>query len=248
METIIICFFVFLCIYMFIPYILSFWFGVGAFRKGNVESQVAFTFDDGPDPVYTAQLLDLLKKYGVKATFFVVGSKAKKYPKLILRMHKEGHLIGIHNYVHRSNWLMTPWSVARNLRDSATIVQNITGVRPTYYRPPWGLMNLFDFFLHKEFHIILWSVMAGDWRNKGTSVIIQDKLLKRIKPGDVVLLHDCGDTLGAHIDAPYYMLKALKEVLKELRQRNIQFVRLDEMMDKRPIKVLPKRSQPHRKR
>jgi peptidoglycan/xylan/chitin deacetylase (PgdA/CDA1 family) len=245
MEKIIICFFVFLCLYMFIPYILSFWFGVGAFRKGSGESIVAFTFDDGPDPVYTPQLLDLLKKYGVKATFFVVGSKAKKYPKLILRMHKEGHLIGIHNYVHRSNWLMAPWTVSRNLRNSAAIVQNITGVRPCYYRPPWGLMNLFDFFLHKEFRIILWSVMVGDWRNMGTSAIIQKRLLKRIKPGDVVLLHDCGDTPGADVDAPYFMLKALKEVLKELRQRDIQFVRMDEMTTNDPVKNLSKHSQHH---
>ncbi|WJH35220.1 polysaccharide deacetylase family protein [Paenibacillus sp. CC-CFT747] len=84
---------------------------MGVIRQGG-KGQIALTFDDGPDPVYTPRLLDLLKERGIRATFFVLGSKAEKHPDLIRRMHEEGHQIGIHNYTHLSNWLMTPWGSA----------------------------------------------------------------------------------------------------------------------------------------
>src|SRR6476646_3328751 len=88
---------IFLAIYMFIPWVLTRIFGIGVFRKGRVRREVALTFDDGPDPEYTPQLLDLLKKHNVKATFFVLGQKAELNPDIILRIHEEGHQIGIHN-------------------------------------------------------------------------------------------------------------------------------------------------------
>jgi peptidoglycan-N-acetylglucosamine deacetylase len=219
-------------LYTICPYLLSFWLGLGVFRKDRMTAGVAFTFDDGPDPKYTGQFLDLLKKHRIKATFFVVGSKAEKNPELILRMHAEGHLIGIHNYVHRSNWLMMPWTVRRDLARSASIVENITGVRPIYYRPPWGLMNLFDYFFLGKFQIILWSIMVGDWRSKGGSEKIISKIMQRIKPGDVILLHDSGETWGANEDAPYYTIEALKNIFVILQNQGYHFMRIDEMIDK----------------
>ncbi|MGE8206941.1 polysaccharide deacetylase family protein [Heyndrickxia sp. NPDC080065] len=216
--------------YMIIPYILSFIVGWKVFRKGKEQKEVAFTFDDGPDPTYTEKLLNLLAQYQIKATFFVVGSKAEKYPELILRMHNEGHLIGIHNYVHHSNWLMLPWKIKNELKQSALTVEKITGIKPTYYRPPWGLLNLFDFFIHKDFHIVLWSLMVGDWRIKGGSERISRNLLAKIQPGDVVLLHDSGETLGANSDAPYYTIEALKTVFKELKHQGYIYRRIDNMI------------------
>src|SRR4051794_12126671 len=81
-------------IYTILPYTLSFGFSKGVLRHIDNPSKIAFTFDDGPDPYYTPILLDLLKKYNVKATFFVLGSKAEQHPGLIQRIHNEGHLIG----------------------------------------------------------------------------------------------------------------------------------------------------------
>ena len=151
------------------------------FRKNKHTTKIAFTFDDGPDSKYTPILLDLLKKYEVKATFFVVGSKAEKLPELIQRMHNEGHLIGIHNYVHHANWLMTPWKVRKGLNRSAEIIENIIGVRPSYYRPPWGLLNIFDLILRSKYKMILWSVMVGDWRTSVGSDEVKNRLLANIK-------------------------------------------------------------------
>jgi peptidoglycan/xylan/chitin deacetylase (PgdA/CDA1 family) len=229
MQKIVLLIFILLALYYLIPFILTAGFGIGVIKRYTSSSKIAFTFDDGPSPVYTPQLLDLLKKYHVKATFFVVASRAERYPELIIRMQEEGHLIGIHNYVHTSNWLMFPWTVIRQLKKSTSIIEGITGVRTIYYRPPWGLMTLFDFFLTKSYKIIHWSVMAEDWRMKGGSEKVKSRLLGQIKKGDVILLHDCGETWGADVDAPINTINALKDVLKELSEQGFSYARIDEM-------------------
>lgn len=216
--------------YMFVPSLISRLTGLGVFRKGKAEKQVAFTFDDGPHPNYTPQLLDLLQLHQVKATFFVLGSQAEQYPELIRRMNREGHQIGIHNYDHKTNWLMLPGTVRReHLERSADIIESIVGIRPNYYRPPWGLINVFDFFHNRQYRVVLWSLKGGDWSSRVCQTRLQSTLLGRITDGSVVLLHDSGETMGADHNAPFYMLQALEEVLGELKERNLQFVRLDEM-------------------
>lgn len=160
----------------------------------------------------------------------MLGSRAEQYPDLIRRMDREGHQIGIHNYCHTSNWLMLPSTVRREHLDrSADIIESIVGIRPNHYRPPWGLINLFDFFRHKQYRIVLWSLKAGDWNIRACQTRMQAILLGGITDGSVVLLHDSGETAGADRHAPYFMLQALEEVLNQLQARNLQFVRLDEM-------------------
>lgn len=218
-----------LAFYWFIPFILIAGLGIGVLKRKDSSTKIAFTFDDGPNRIFTPQLLDLLKANDIKATFFVVGSKAEKYPELIARMHAEGHLIGIHNYVHKANWVMSPWKIRRDLQKSSSIIEKITGERPIYYRPPWGLMNVFDFFLMKKYKIIHWSVMAEDWKSKGGSEKVKNILMQKIKNGDVILLHDCGETLGADAHAPINTIHALKDVFKELSSRGMSCVRVDEL-------------------
>jgi peptidoglycan-N-acetylglucosamine deacetylase len=144
-------------------------------------------------------------------------------------MHKEGHLIGIHNYIHRSNWVMAPRTVRKELDHCAQIIEGITGVRPLYYRPPWGLLNIFDFLLKGNYKIVLWSLMVGDWRSSGGSQKVKNRLLANIKKGDIILLHDSGDTFGADSNAPLNTIKALKEVLSELVIHGYSCVRIDEL-------------------
>ncbi len=218
-------------IYMALPFFMTRICGIGVFRKGKHAAQVAFTFDDGPDPRYTPQLLDLLQEHGIKATFFVLGCKAEKYPELMRRIYREGHQIGIHNYTHLPNWLMTPRQVRRQHVDrSADIVERITGERPAFYRPPWGILNAGDFlFLRKSYRLVLWSVMGWDWKRDTDADRLKRRLIKKIKPGSVVLLHDSGDTIGADEAAPQQMLEGLQDVLKELRLKGYQCVRADEL-------------------
>lgn len=217
-------------VYTILPTLLVHLGGFGVYTKGKRSNGIALTFDDGPDPEHTPQLLDLLAAYQVKATFFVLGSKAEKYPELILRIHREGHLIGIHNYVHWANALMTPKKVRKQLHDSVKAIEDIIGLKPIHYRPPWGIINIFDLFLLKRFHMVLWSLMVGDWRSNGGKERIRKKLLYKLNNNDIILLHDSGQTFGADHNAPSYMLEALSEFLEECKQREYIFLRIDNKM------------------
>ncbi|MCE5168861.1 polysaccharide deacetylase family protein [Paenibacillus profundus] len=233
--TLTILFLLFIFIYMVIPFIITRICGMGVFRKGKHGAQIAFTFDDGPDPLYTPKLLDLLQEHGVKATFFVLGSKAEKYPELTRRIYREGHQIGIHNYTHLPNWLMTPWHVRQqHVERSADIVERIIGERPAFYRPPWGILNAGDLlYLRKSYRIVLWSVMGWDWKRAVDADQLARRLMKNIKPGSIVLLHDSGDTIGADEAAPQQMLEGLQDILKELRLKGYQCVRADELQERK---------------
>lgn len=214
-------------IYTIIPTMLVRLFGLGVYREGRAERCMFLTFDDGPDPHYTPQLLDLLRRYDIKATFFVLGSNAEKYPDLVRRMHEEGHLIGLHNYSHWANAVMTPRRVRRQIENAVKAVESITGEKPVYYRPPWGVINLFDFLLLKQFRMVLWSLIVGDWRSRGGKVKIKHRLVSRVKNGSVIVLHDSGRTLGANTDAPGFMLQALQEFLDEMTEKQYTFLRVD---------------------
>ncbi|MEO2211249.1 polysaccharide deacetylase family protein [Paenibacillus amylolyticus] len=216
--------------YAFIPSLISRLFGFRVFRRGRSETQFALTFDDGPDPHYTPRLLDLLRQHQAKATFFVVGEHAASHPELIQRIHEEGHLIGIHNYIHKTNWLMRPRTVRDQIQRTGQIIHEVTGVKTCYYRPPWGIMNLFDFFSKKERKIVLWSSMFEDWRSRVGAQRLTERMLKELRGGEVMLLHDRGTTLGADAHAPEQMLQALEVVLQEAERLGLQSVRVDTLM------------------
>jgi peptidoglycan/xylan/chitin deacetylase (PgdA/CDA1 family) len=222
--------FIGLLVYIIIPTAIVRLGGFGAYRKGKRATGIALTFDDGPDPAFTPQLLDILKLHGIQATFFVLGVKAEKYPELIRRMHAEGHLIGIHNYNHWTNALLTPKKVRKQLQETVMVIEKIIGVTPIHYRPPWGIINLFDFLLMKQFQLVLWSLMVGDWRCSGGTDRIKKKLFARLQNNDIIVLHDSGQTLGANQQAPMFMLEALKEFVKECRKQGIPFMRIDKRM------------------
>jgi len=230
MENFLLSLFYFVTFYAFLPGLISRTFGFRVFKKGKVQKEIALTFDDGPDPVYTAKLLDLLGRYNAKATFFVVGSHAEGNEHLLQRMKAEGHQIGIHNYVHKTNWLMRPKSVKRQIEMTSNIIENATGVKSSFYRPPWGIVNLFDYSNLGYLQIILWSAMFGDWRIKVGAKRLQERMMKKLRPGEVILLHDCGRTFGADVDAPANMLIALEAYLEEGTKRGYRFVNIKEMM------------------
>ncbi|OWA36565.1 polysaccharide deacetylase family protein [Saccharibacillus sp. O16] len=217
--------------YAFIPGLISRIFGFRAFRKGKSETEFALTFDDGPDPRYTAQLLDLLQRYDAKATFFVVGSHAVQHPDLLKRMRAEGHAIGIHNYVHRANWLMWPGSVRKQVNRTNAVIENVTGQRATYYRPPWGIVNLFDLVGRHELKLVLWSGIFGDWRKRLGEERLLKRMRRKMRGGEVLVLHDCGTTLGANDEAPENMLRALERFLTEAYAKGLRSVTIEKLMD-----------------
>jgi peptidoglycan/xylan/chitin deacetylase (PgdA/CDA1 family) len=219
---------IFFLTYALLPTLIIRMSGRGIIKRINVPA-IALTFDDGPNPVYTPQLLDLLKKYGVKASFFVVGSKVKANPAIIKRMSQEGHTIGIHHYDHISSWILSPFQLKKQLEMTEQAISEITKEKVTFYRPPWGSFNMASLFLSKRYKVIMWSDIFGDWKvAKGKNGLL-DQLLQTSEAGSVLLLHDCGETWGADRLAPRYMLKSLEIYLQENINKGTKFITLNEI-------------------
>ena len=185
---------------------------------------IALTFDDGPHPVYTTQLLNLLKQHQIKATFFVVGQHVRNHPEVVERMHKEGHQIGIHHDNHTSSWLLTPSKLSREIKETHRAILNVTGESPTLYRPPWGFMNAATLFVTKPYQIVLWSHVFQDWKINSCEQGLLNRLRNVPADGSIILLHDDGTNPGADSNAPAHMLDKLSIYLDEAVAKDVQFV------------------------
>lgn len=198
-------------------------------------NQIALTFDDGPNPDYTMRLLNLLEKYHVKATFFVVGRKLRNHRenrKIIEKMAADGHTIGIHNYNHTSNWFLSPFALKKQIAETAQVIKEITHKEVMFYRPPWGHFNLWTLSLCKSYHVAMWSHIYNDWKVKRSQTTLLKDLRQTSTSGSIILLHDCGETLGADKSAPHYMLNALEIYLQESIKKGIQFMSLQDVINR----------------
>lgn len=189
---------------------------------------IALTFDDGPDPRYTARLLDVLKKHEAKAAFFVVGEKAAKHPLLLKRMQAEGHTIGIHHYRHISSWILSPGSLKKQLEQTKQVIEETINEEVFFYRPPWGHFNLFTLWIARNYKIIMWSGIFKDWKIKHIRNTLSESLAKETVPGRIFLLHDSGETPGADSSAPEHMILHLDEYLQQAALKGIRFISLKE--------------------
>jgi len=184
-------------------------------KKGK---RIALTFDDGPNPSTTKTLLDGLKKWGVKATFFVQGYRVEKNKKLIKRMYDEGHLIGNHSYNHENYLKLSTADLDFQIKHTNALIEEITGETVVYLRPTYG--NYTDEVAENyNMCLVLWSIDPEDWKYKDANRIARH-IVNKAKDGDIILLHDIYKTSveGA--------LKAI-DILKE---KGFEFVRVDELL------------------
>lgn len=179
--------------------------------------RIALTFDDGPHPVYTEELLDGLKKRGVQATFFVTGEHAGLHPDVIKRMQEEGHLIGNHTYSHIQLRSGNREEFKEELLETNRIIQDITGEEVLYVRPPYGS---WDRTLEKELNMfpVLWTVDPTDWSCLNARTVT-NRVVTKVKENDIILLHD------------YYKssVDAALEIVDELLEQGYEFVTVDEL-------------------
>ena len=187
------------------------------------DKRVALTFDDGPDPRYTPQLLDVLRKNDVKATFFVLGEKAKNNPELVRRIMEEGHTVGLHANKHICAPFYSYKTIKNDIFTSHTLLSNM-GIKVELYRPPWGLVNLGSSKLIRQYRFkpVLWSIHASDWSRYVDEKHIGKTLAEKVKPGDIILLHD---GRGAE-NAPQRTINALKSAIPIMKSQGYHFVKL----------------------
>lgn len=204
-------------------------------KKGQViwdipteKKEVALTFDDGPNPLYTPRILDVLKKYDAKATFFVVGRHIKRNPDLVKREIEEGHELGDHTYTHPYNFSIS--SKRMFTKEVNKTDKLIRKVQPhpdvKLFRPPGGNLNerIVEYSKKKGYKIILWSWHQDpkDWRNPGAGYI-SNHILSNVRNGDIILLHDSGGDRKQTIDA-------LNIVLPQLKKRGFKCVTVSELL------------------
>lgn len=183
------------------------------------EPWVYLTFDDGPDPQWTPPILDALAAAGMRATFFVIGSRARSHPELIRRTSAAGHEIANHTLDHRHPWMMSATTARQQVRDCATTLGDILGHPPRFYRAPHGRNRP---CMNEEAELcgetsVNWDLSAIDWGPFGTAQRIAARL-QRASPGDIVLMHD---GRNRH-NRPDELLRVLPGFLEELQRRRMR--------------------------
>lgn len=195
------------------------------------EKIVALTFDDGPHPKYTTQVLDLLAKYQAKATFFIIGQNAKKNPDVILRAHQDGHELANHTYTH--NLKASIPVLQAEIEQTNELINKITNFQPVLFRPVGGEYTdeMIKAVTDNGYKVVMWSWHQDtqDWKNPGVKKIV-NKVLRGTKPGDVILFHDGGAQRDQTVEA-------LKEILPALQKKGYKFVTVSELMEYQSEKV-----------
>ncbi|MFZ5631893.1 MAG: polysaccharide deacetylase family protein [Bacillota bacterium] len=223
-------------VYAILPTLLARFCSVGVISRLPLKEGVTITFDDGPDPRYTPRVLDILRAAGVKACFFVVGEKARRHPEIIEKIVSDGHEIGIHGLRHRIPWLLGPVGTIREIKESARVIEEITGSRPAAFRPPWGLFNLCSYLgsLALKQKVVLWSFMSWDWAGSITPENIEKRVRKRLADGSILVFHDSDTAPGASGGCTEKMLSALPGVIDELKERGYDIMPLGNSIKKPP--------------
>ena len=192
----------------------------------TTHKQIAISFDDGPAPLYTPQILQILKAHQVEAAFFCIGKRIKENEALLKQVYDEGHLIGNHSYSH-DLWfdLFSAQKMNLDLRMMSEAMLKVTGVKPRLFRPPYGVTNpnLKKAIEKNNFIPIGWSVRSMDTVAKDAQKLLA-KVTGSLKPGAIVLFHD---TSKATAD----MLSAF---LQEVKQKGYEIVRLDKLLNLEP--------------
>lgn len=162
-------------------------------RGERSERSVALTFDDGPDPRHTPEVLDVLSRHGVRATFFLIGEKAATHPELVRRIVAEGHVIGNHTHTHSGLFpLLRLRRMLEELQKVGETIRQITGRRPRLFRPPFGVTNptIRRAVDRRGLTVVGWSIRSWDTVARIPRRKVLDRIVRRLHPGAVILLHD----------------------------------------------------------
>jgi peptidoglycan/xylan/chitin deacetylase (PgdA/CDA1 family) len=165
------------------------WFAVNGPRNDN---RVCLTFDDGPHPKHSLQVLDVLKEHKVSATFFVIGERARQYPEIIGRMAEEGHELGHHSFYHRDPASVSARQLIDEVRSTSALIREITGTTPVLFRPPHGKLTVRKMLRlwAADQSIVLWSADPKDYARQSADEVAEYIRSNPLRGGDIVLMHD----------------------------------------------------------
>ncbi len=191
----------------------------------NDDKKIALTFDDGPHPHYTEQILDLLDRYGVKATFFVIGENIEYYDKgIIARIIDSGHEIGNHTFSHTHVKQTGERSFCDDVRKCHKIMLERYGYEMKLFRPPEGAVDAKVQSIADElgYSIVLWSIDTRDWEHTAPTLIVSN-VEENIDGGDIILMHD-------YVSKPNTTTEALRELIPRLISEGYEFVTVSDLI------------------
>lgn len=228
MKPVILIIIIFYFPYSILPTIYYRCFNKKIMKNFGTTKHIALTFDDGIDKIYTEKLLDLLNDYNIKVTFFILAKTVDENLDIIKRMIDEGHLIALHSLEHKNLLFRGCFYTKYDFETSMEIFKR-NNLNIKYYRPPWGVFNLFMLKYIKKYDLkpILWDTMVGDWRKCSTSKDIERKLMKKIKDGSIICLHDG----RGRDEAPSRTIEALERVIPLLKEKGYEFITMEHIYD-----------------
>ncbi len=191
------------------------------------DGTVALTFDDAPDNHFTPMILDVLKKEGIRATFFVVGSRAMKHPEIMQRIVAEGHVIGNHSYDHANLPKLTDAAFREQITKTDRVIKEYTGYTPSYIRPPYGNISEEQLKWLASHHrkVVNWNVDSVDWKGLNVDEVCAN-VLPFTKAGSIILQHSGGgkgeNLLGT--------VEALPHIIAAVREKGLSFATVAEMI------------------
>lgn len=199
-------------------------------KCGNKDEKfIALTFDDGPDEVFTPQILDILKKYNVKATFFVIGQKVEYNKNIVKREFDEGHEIGNHTFSHINVSKNGFKKIQKEIVDTQKAIKNVTGVYPKVFRPPYRAISkdMCEVIKQNDMNIVLWSyVDAKDWSSPGVNQIVRS-IEEGVQNGCIILLHDYNKIRTSKSQT----IQALEIMIPDLLQKGYKFITVSELIE-----------------
>lgn len=198
-------------------------------KKGNEnEKLIALTFDDGPDEDFSPQILDILKKYNAKATFFVVGQKVGWHPEIVKRAYEEGHEIGNHTFSHINVGKRSEYEILTEIEKTQKAIKDVIGKEPELFRPPYRAISrsMFEIIKSKNMKVVLWSDLdARDWSNPGVYNIVKT-IQEKADSGSIVLLHDYNTVRNNKSQT----IQALETIIPEMQKQGYKFVTVSEII------------------
>jgi peptidoglycan/xylan/chitin deacetylase (PgdA/CDA1 family) len=194
-----------------------------ALSRGAADHEVALTFDDGPSVPYTGQVLDILRRDHIHATFFLCGENAERYPELVRRIRDEGHEIGNHSYSHPWMYLSSRENIAAEIDRTQDALQKISGRRPRLFRPPFGVrwFSMWGLLRERGLTMVMWSDRGrdGDLNADG----IAKTTLDQLSPGAIILLHDGFETHAPSEVDRSATVQALPAIIAGIRKAGYSF-------------------------
>lgn len=191
-------------------------------KKANAQKKVYLTFDDGPTAEFTGQLLDVLRQYDAKATFFCLGENVEKNRDQFATIVDGGHLVGNHSHSHPNGWKTATKPYVADVLHCQDVLSDAIGCAPKYFRPPYGRISLKQLFqLRRSFEVVLWDILSMDYRHELTGQQVARNVTENVKPGSIVLLHD--SELAAE-----RVTVALPMILEHLTENGFQMCTLDQ--------------------